>query len=297
MGGLAVRCSGAGRRSGRRRQFRRSRTRITAGSSASMPGEVRELLPEPAGGHALEAVHELGRCHLGREVRQQVHVVGFAVELGKLGLEVRAYRPDDLLRTGQVRCGEHRMPILGHEDQANMQDEDTVPAGAYVPVFERETEYTGRVQLRYNYRLYPGPGQRQALARAFGCARVVFNDALRARQDAHAAGLPYITDAELSARLTAAKASPQRAWLGEVSSVVLQQSLAGPERGVPELLRLRHGQTEGASGRAAPVPVPQGPQAGRPVHRQRPVQRPRGRQAAAPEDRGRAGALVPRPAL
>ena len=82
------------------------------------------------------------------------------------------------------------------------------------------------MQLRYNYRLYPAPGQRAALARAFGCARVVFNDALRARQEAFAAGLPYIGDAELSARLTAAKASPERAWLGEVSAVVLQQALA-----------------------------------------------------------------------
>ncbi len=70
------------------------------------------------------------------------------------------------------------------------------------------------------------PGQRAALARAFGCARVVFNDGLRARQEAFAAGLPYVTDAELSARLTAAKASPERAWLGEVSAVVLQQALA-----------------------------------------------------------------------
>ncbi len=82
------------------------------------------------------------------------------------------------------------------------------------------------MQLRYNYRLYPAPGQVQALARAFGCARVVFNDALRARQDGHAAGLPYVTDAELSARLTAAKATPERAWLGEVSAVILQQALA-----------------------------------------------------------------------
>ena len=82
------------------------------------------------------------------------------------------------------------------------------------------------MQLRYKYRLYPTPGQRTALARAFGCARVVFNDGLRARQDAHEAGLPYLTDAELSARLTAAKATPERVWLGEVSSVVLQQALA-----------------------------------------------------------------------
>ncbi len=82
------------------------------------------------------------------------------------------------------------------------------------------------MQLRYNYRLYPAPRQRDALARAFGCARVVFNDALAARQDAFAAGRPFVTDAELSARLTAAKASPERAWLGEVSAVVLQQALA-----------------------------------------------------------------------
>jgi putative transposase len=82
------------------------------------------------------------------------------------------------------------------------------------------------VRLRYNYRLYPTSGQQAALARLFGCARVVFNDALAARQQAPEAGLPYLTDADLSARLTAAKATPERAWLGEVSAVPLQQSLA-----------------------------------------------------------------------
>ncbi len=101
-----------------------------------------------------------------------------------------------------------------------------MPASAYIPVAVHQTNYTERVRLRYNYRLYPAPGHRQALARAFGCARVVFNDSLRARHDAYAAGLPDITDAELSARLTAAKATPERAWLGEVSAVVLQQALA-----------------------------------------------------------------------
>jgi putative transposase len=54
----------------------------------------------------------------------------------------------------------------------------------------------------------------------------VVNDALRAREAAYQAGKPYITDAELSAWLTAAKATPDRAWLTEVSSVVLQQALA-----------------------------------------------------------------------
>lgn len=82
------------------------------------------------------------------------------------------------------------------------------------------------MQLRYNYRLYPDTAQREALARSFGCARVVFNDGLRARQQARAEGLPYLSDAELSKRVTAMKATPERAWLGDVSSVVLQQALA-----------------------------------------------------------------------
>ncbi|SCG76937.1 RNA-guided endonuclease InsQ/TnpB family protein [Micromonospora inositola] len=83
------------------------------------------------------------------------------------------------------------------------------------------------MQLRYNYRVNPTPAQQEALARAFGCARVVFNDGLRARQQAHDAGGPYVSDGELSKRvITQAKQTSERAWLGEVSSVVLQQALA-----------------------------------------------------------------------
>ncbi|MEV6863163.1 transposase [Streptosporangium subroseum] len=83
------------------------------------------------------------------------------------------------------------------------------------------------MQLRYNFRLYPTITQERSLARAFGCARVVFNDGLRMRQDAREQGLPYLSDGELSKRvITQAKATPERAWLGEVSAVVLQQALA-----------------------------------------------------------------------
>src|ERR1044072_3676341 len=82
------------------------------------------------------------------------------------------------------------------------------------------------VQLRYNYRVYPDAPQRRALARAFGCARVVWNDWLRVREEAHMAGLSYVPSAELSGRrITQAKRTTERAWLAEVSAVVLQQSL------------------------------------------------------------------------
>ena len=72
------------------------------------------------------------------------------------------------------------------------------------------------VQLRYNFRVYPTPAQQHALARTFGCARVVFNDALRARQTARENGWPYPSDGELSKQvITLAKTTPERAWLGE----------------------------------------------------------------------------------
>ncbi|MFJ9201209.1 RNA-guided endonuclease InsQ/TnpB family protein [Streptomyces flaveolus] len=82
------------------------------------------------------------------------------------------------------------------------------------------------MQLRYSFRLYPSAGQRMGLARAFGCARVVYNDALRVRETARSEGLPFPKTGDLSKQLiTEAKSRPERAWLGEVSAVVLQQSL------------------------------------------------------------------------
>ncbi|MFI0468013.1 RNA-guided endonuclease InsQ/TnpB family protein [Saccharopolyspora sp. 5N102] len=87
------------------------------------------------------------------------------------------------------------------------------------------------MQLRYGFRLYPTPGQQAALAQAFGCARVVFNDAVRARQNAHTEGLSAPKAGELSKRLiTDAKKTSERSWLSNVSAVVLQQSLRDAEQ-------------------------------------------------------------------
>jgi putative transposase len=91
--------------------------------------------------------------------------------------------------------------------------------------------YVERVLVRYSYRAYPTPGQAVLLARAFGCARVVFNDALRARQDAHAAG-EKISDTQVQRKVvTLAKTTPQRQWLGEVASVALVQACQDARRG------------------------------------------------------------------
>ncbi len=86
------------------------------------------------------------------------------------------------------------------------------------------------MQVRYRYRIYPGPGQQQALARVFGCARVVYNDCLRLRDAPHAAG-EKMSDTEVQRRvITLAKLTPERSWLGEVASVALLQACRDARR-------------------------------------------------------------------
>ena len=86
------------------------------------------------------------------------------------------------------------------------------------------------MHVRYRYRIYPSLGQQQALARAFGCARVVYHDCLRLRDACHAAG-EKISDTEVQRRvITLAKATPERAWLGEVASVALVQACRDARR-------------------------------------------------------------------
>ena len=103
----------------------------------------------------------------------------------------------------------------------------------------------GSMLKRYRYRAYPTGGQAKALSRVFGCARVVFNDALAARETARRAGKPVPTYAELSAALTVAKATPERAWLSEVSAVPLQQALADLNRAHRNFLASLTGKRKG----------------------------------------------------
>jgi putative transposase len=83
---------------------------------------------------------------------------------------------------------------------------------------------------RYRYRIEPTPAQQLMLARVFGCARVVFNDALRIRDEAYRAGVK-LSDSEIQRRvITAAKTTQARGWLVEVPSVALVQSVNDSRR-------------------------------------------------------------------
>jgi putative transposase len=67
----------------------------------------------------------------------------------------------------------------------------------------------------YQYRFYPTDQQKQALARLFGCVRVVWNDAL-----------DICKRAEKKLRSGDLQKNKQSAWLSEVSNILLQQSVA-----------------------------------------------------------------------
>ncbi|MYG64752.1 MAG: transposase [Synechococcus sp. SB0669_bin_7] len=82
------------------------------------------------------------------------------------------------------------------------------------------------MQVRYRYRLYPPPGQKQALARQFGWCPVVWNDILALSQSIYQEGRKYPGGGELQRRcITQAKRTEERSWLSEVSASVLQQSV------------------------------------------------------------------------
>ena len=81
------------------------------------------------------------------------------------------------------------------------------------------------VQKAFKYRFFPNDEQAEQLARTFGCARFVYNHALEFRATAWQQEKKSIDYHTTAARLTEWKKEPEKAFLSEVSSVVLQQAL------------------------------------------------------------------------
>jgi putative transposase len=83
----------------------------------------------------------------------------------------------------------------------------------------------GIVKRAYSYRCYPTNEQQQMLARTFGCVRWIYNWALALKSRAYQEEGKRFSYDDLSVCLPALKQQAETAWLAEVSSVPLQQSL------------------------------------------------------------------------
>lgn len=80
-------------------------------------------------------------------------------------------------------------------------------------------------KARYKYRFYPTEKQRDNLARTFGCARFAYNWALRLRSDHYHDTGKSLQYGDTSRLISEMKKTDEYRWLGEVSSVPVQQSL------------------------------------------------------------------------
>jgi putative transposase len=98
------------------------------------------------------------------------------------------------------------------------------------------------VKRAFKDRFYPTEAQAEELSRTFGCVRLVYNMALEARTNAWNDGQRRVTYGDTSAMLTAWKKTRELAFLGEVSSVPLQQTLRHLQRAFGDFFasRARH---------------------------------------------------------
>jgi putative transposase len=98
------------------------------------------------------------------------------------------------------------------------------------------------MKARYRYRIYPTDQQKQSLAQLFGCVRIVWNDALalckQSEKKPKSAEIQNIV-------ITQAKQVEERAWLGDVSCVPLQQSVIDLETAFKNLFDSCKGKRKG----------------------------------------------------
>lgn len=76
------------------------------------------------GRDALEGADQPGQGDLRRVMREQVHVVAFAVELDQLCREVSARREHDFFAARQDLVRERATPVPGREDQVSVKGVD-----------------------------------------------------------------------------------------------------------------------------------------------------------------------------
>lgn len=96
---------------------------------------------------------------------------------------------------------------------------------------------------RYNYRMYPTRGQREALSRLFGACRFAWNWYVRQRLTDWSFNRSRASYAELSAKFNRTKTEPGLEWLAQVSAVPLAQSLRQCEKAYAAFFRYvkKHG--------------------------------------------------------
>ena len=93
--------------------------------------------------------------------------------------------------------------------------------------------------LGYKFRIYPNKTQEGLINRTLGCARFVFNHFLAVRRDEWKANHNSLTYVKTSKLLTDLKKREETAWLSEVDSMALQESLRNLDRAYENFFKRR----------------------------------------------------------
>ena len=90
-------------------------------------------------------------------------------------------------------------------------------------------------------RIYPNKHQKELIAKTFGCCRLVYNKGLALRKDIYEATKISIGYKETNAMLTSLKKDEEFAFLKEVDSIALQQSLRDLDKAYQNFFRTKKG--------------------------------------------------------
>ena len=95
--------------------------------------------------------------------------------------------------------------------------------------------------LGYKFRIYPNKTQACLIHRTLGCARFVYNHFLAVRRDEWQANHKSVSYVQTSQLLTDLKKREETAWLKEVDSMALQESLRNLDRAYQNFFKLHTG--------------------------------------------------------
>ena len=93
----------------------------------------------------------------------------------------------------------------------------------------------------YKFRIYPNAEQKEQLAQTFGCARFVYNWALKTRIEAYQTDKTKISAFTLMTELTKLKKQPEYDWLNLSVAQSLQQSIVNMEKAFTKFFRDKKG--------------------------------------------------------
>lgn len=98
-----------------------------------------------------------------------------------------------------------------------------------------------KYNLGFKFRIYPNKTQQQVINCILGCSRFVYNHFLAVRRDEWKANHNSLTYVKTSKLLTDLKKREETAWLKEVDSYALQQSLRDLDRAYENFFKKRAG--------------------------------------------------------